>query len=399
MRQATLSMIFGMVLLVTMGISSLIPILPLLAAHFGIALEDSWRIIAAFAFPGLILTPFVGVLADRYGRKRVLIPALLFFACGGLACAFAETYAELLLCRVLQGAGSAPLGLLYPTIIADTWKGVERVKAMSYAGMALGIGTAVSPAIGGALGMINWKLTFLMPLGAIPVLFLALRVPLMVPGRVTSFSHYAGELLRTVRTRQTLVLLALTLLTFTMLSGPIVTCFPMLAESLFQATPLESGIIIASASLASGLAATRLPALYRRFSTRGLLLGSFFLYALAFCSIALTGKLWLLLPPICLYGLAQGMNIPLVSLLLAGQARAEQRSSLMAVNAILLRLGQNLGPACFGTLAGFIGPAGAIASGSVIAALMAVLVLGTSLPSALAGDGSDESGLEIIPEK
>lgn len=385
-----------MVLLITMGISSLIPILPALATHFGIALEDSWRIIAAFALPGLVFTPFVGVLADRYGRKRVLLPALLLFALGGFSCAFADSYHELLFCRMLQGCGSAPIGLLYPTIIADSWTGEERVKAMSYASMALGVGTAVSPALGGALGMISWRLPFLLPLLALPLSALALRTPLMVPGRRVAFRDYARGLMQTVRTRQTIVLLGLTLLTFTMLSGPLITCFPMLAESFFKASSLESGLIIASASLASGVAATQLPRLYRRFSTRTLLLTAFLLYALSFCSIALTGSLWLLLPPICLYGLAQGMNIPLVSLLLAGQAQAEQRSSLMAVNALLLRLGQNIGPAAFGSLAGLIGPAGAIASGSIVAALMAALVCSASLPSVLESAEESEAPLKFV---
>ena len=397
MKQATLAMIFGMVLLVTMGISSLIPILPDLASAFGIALEDSWRIIAAFALPGLICTPFVGVLADRYGRKRVLIPALLCFTFGGVAGAFADSYMELLVFRMIQGAGSAPLGLLYPTIIADTWTGTERIRAMSYAGMALGIGTAVNPVLGGALGMISWRLPFLLPLLAIPVLLLSLRVPLLRPGKNIAFGQYTRNLLHTVRTRQTIVLLALTLFTFTMLSGPIITCFPMLAGSMFKAGALETGLVIASASLFSGLAAMLLPALYNRFSSRALLLSAFFLYALSFCAIALTERFWLLLFPIALYGLAQGMNIPLVSLLLSSRSGAAERSSLMAINALLLRLGQNLGPAAFGTLAGSLGPAGAIASGATVAAAMAFLVLSTPLPSAL--ENNNEPSIDILPER
>ena len=398
MKQATLAMIFGMVLLVTMGISSLIPVLPDLARAFGIALEDSWRIIAAFALPGLICTPFVGILADRYGRKSVLIPALLCFTFGGVAGAFADSYLELLVFRVIQGVGSAPLGLLYPTIIADTWTGEERIRAMSYTGVALGIGTAINPVLGGALGMASWRLPFLLPLLAIPVLVLAFRVPLLRPGKDITFRRYTRNLLLTVRTRQTIVLLALTLLTFTMLSGPIIACFPVLAASFFKVGPLETGLVIASASLFSGLAALLLPALYKHFSSRALLLSAFLLYALAFCIIALTGHFWLLLFPMAMYGLAQGMNIPLVSLLLTGRSGASERSSLMAINALLLRLGQNIGPAAFGTLAGSLGPAGAIASGATVAAAMALLVLSTPLPSALENN-DDEPSVDILPER
>lgn len=381
MKKATMFTVFGMALLVTMGISSIIPALPLMSKFYGIPLEQSWRIIASFALPGLICIPFVGVWADRYGRKRVLLPALALFIFGGLGCMFARTYLELLFWRMIQGAGSAPLGLLYPTIIADTWQGSERVRIMSLTAMVLGLGTALSPALGGALAMLHWKLPFILPILGLPVAFMAVRIPLMRPGNREPFLRYVKNLIRTARRKQTIILLGLTLLTFIMLSGPIITCFPILAESVFQATPLESGLILASASLASGLAATRLPKLYSLFSCRALLLTSFALYSIAFCSIPLAPFLWALLLPIFIYGIAQGMNIPLVSLLLTEQAPDEQRAALMAANAVLLRLGQNIGPAVFGTLAGIIGPGAAIMAGTPVALAMSLLVLQKSFPS------------------
>ena len=117
MKKATMLMVFGITLLATMGISSIIPALPLMADAYGIPMERSWRIIASFALPGLLCIPFVGVWADRFGRKRVLIPALAVFMLGGMGCFFARDFVELLLCRMLQVAGSAPPGLLYTTII------------------------------------------------------------------------------------------------------------------------------------------------------------------------------------------------------------------------------------------------------------------------------------------
>ena len=380
MNRSILILVYGITLLVTTGISSLLPSLPQLAAHFGAPPEESWKIIAAFALPGLVCVPLVGVWADRHGRKQVLVPALLLFALGGLCCMVARSFTELLLFRALQGVGSAPLGLLYTTIIADTWQGEERLKAMSYSAVSLGLGTAAGPAMGGALAMLDWRLPFLLPLLALPVAVLALRLPLMRPETHTSFRTYLGAALNCARQRQTLVLLGLTLLTFIMLSGPIITCFPLLTSTLFQASTLESGLIIAVSSLASGLAASILPFLYRSLSSRALLASSCLFYAIALCAIALTSKLWWLSAPIMLYGLAQGLNIPVVSTLLTGQVPEEQRAALMAANAVLLRLGQNIGPVLFGTLTGAIGPAWAIASGTVLAMGMAALVLTTPLP-------------------
>ena len=380
LNRAALRLVFGITLMVTMGISSILPVLPQMAHAFGIPVEGSWRIIAAFALPGLVFIPFVGVLADRYGRKRVLVPALVLFALGGVACMVAQSYAELLFWRIVQGAGSAPLGLLYNTIIADTWEGEDRVRAMSANAMVLGLGTAASPALGGALGMLHWKLPFVLPLCALGVALMAARTPLKNPGAETGLREYFRATLSCIGERRTLALLGMTLLTFIMLSGPIITCFPMLAELAFKASPLESGCIIAAASLAAGLAAWTLPRLYRRFSTRALLLAAMALYAVAFAAISLTPSLWLLVVPIAVYGFAQGLNIPLVSTLLTGQAPDAQRASLMAANAILLRLGQNIGPSVFGTLAALYGPGTAIALGGVVALAMAALTAVTPLP-------------------
>jgi len=374
-------LVTGITLLATMGISSLLPALPLLADEFGVPLESTWRVIAAFALPGLICLPIIGVLADRIGRKRVLLPALALFLMGGVACAFAQTYAQLLIFRFVQGVGGSAFSLMYTTLIADTWQGEERLFMMSRNAMIVGFGTAASPAVGGALAMLDWRLVFLLPLAALPLMFLACRLPLLNPGRSVSFRAYAEACLSRARDRQTLVLLSLTLLTFIMLSGPLITCFPMLAEQKFKATPLESGLILAVASLAAGLAALGLPRLYRSYSARSLLLTAMALYIVGFICISLAPVLWLLAPAVLIYGLAQGLNIPLVSTLLVGQARDDQRASLMALNGILLRLGQNIGPVVFGTLAGWVGPAWAIVAGGIPALIMAGLAAVATLPA------------------
>jgi len=379
---ATIAMrilVFGIALLIATGIASLLPALPLLADEFGVPLTDTWGIIAAFALPGLICIPIAGVLADRIGRKRVLLPALALFALGGMACVFAHTYIQLLVFRLVQGVGAAAFALMYTTLIADTWQGHERLTMMSWSSVVLGLSTAASPAIGGALAMLDWRLPFLLSLAALPLMFLAYRLPLLTPGTSSSFRAYAGACLSCVRDRQTLFLLSLTLLTFIMLSGPLLTCFPILAEEKFQATPLETGLILALASVAAGLAALGLPKLYRRYSTRSLLLVITALYIIGFISISLIHVLWLLAPAVFLYGLAQGLNIPLVSSLLADQAGDDQRTSLLALNGILLRLGQIIGPAIFGTLAGWAGPSWAIAAGVVPALVMVWLVMAQGL--------------------
>ena len=45
-------------------------------------------LITVFAFPGILLSPLVGFLADQYGRTRILVPSLMIFGVAGETCAF-----------------------------------------------------------------------------------------------------------------------------------------------------------------------------------------------------------------------------------------------------------------------------------------------------------------------
>lgn len=114
-----LLLVFGITLMVVMGVSSIMPILPDLARTFDMPMSSVGMVFMAFTLPGVVLTPLGGILADRIGRKKVLIPSLLLFAAGGVACAFAPSLPVLLACRFVQGIGAAPLGVLYTTIIGD----------------------------------------------------------------------------------------------------------------------------------------------------------------------------------------------------------------------------------------------------------------------------------------
>lgn len=86
------------------------------------------------------------MLADRYGRKKILVPSLMLFGIAGGACMFTRDYHILLICRFFQGTGAASLGALNVTVIGDLYSGKERTTAMGYNASVLSIGTATYPA-------------------------------------------------------------------------------------------------------------------------------------------------------------------------------------------------------------------------------------------------------------
>ncbi len=374
-------MLFGITLLVTMGVTSIMPLLPFLATTFDVSLATSALLITAFAVPGMLFTPLLGVWADRYGRKALLVPALLLFGVAGVGCAFSPSFEILLFFRTIQGIGAAPLGLLYTTIVADTWEKEERARMMSYCATALGLGTGLSPAIGGALAILHWRLPFLLSLLALPVAWLAFKAPLLKPKENSTLREYLRLTLACIAKPRTKNILLLNLLGSIMLFGPIITCLPVLADQNFAASPFVIGLILACASLMAGLVASQLSRFYSRYTTQHILYFGQFAYLVCFIALPFAPNLVLMAVCIAIYGIGQGINMPIVGTLLSGQAPAEQRASLLAVNSIFLRFAQAFAPMFFSLVASQTTPNIAIACGALLVVLTLWTLGKTDVPS------------------
>ncbi|SEH88730.1 Predicted arabinose efflux permease, MFS family [Mycolicibacterium rutilum] len=109
---------------VALGYGVVAPVLPQYARHFGVSISAATFVITAFAVMRLIGAPPAGLLVQQLGERRVYISGLLIVAVSTAACAFAETYWQLLVFRSLGGTGSAmftvsSLGLMIRISPAD----------------------------------------------------------------------------------------------------------------------------------------------------------------------------------------------------------------------------------------------------------------------------------------
>lgn len=144
-----------------MGVSLLTPVLPQLKGVFGVGDAVVGLIIPAFTIPGVVLTPFIGLLADRIGRRRTLVPLLILFGVAGAAVAFASTFRQVLVLRVLQGVGGSALIMLAITLIGDYYDDPRRSAVIGINGGAIGSSGAIFPLVGGTLAAIRWQVPFL----------------------------------------------------------------------------------------------------------------------------------------------------------------------------------------------------------------------------------------------
>ena len=83
-------------MMAVLGTSSITPAFPTIVRELGVSSGQVGLLITVFTLPGIVMTPLLGVLSDRYGRKKILVPALLLFAIAGGACAFARDFNVLL---------------------------------------------------------------------------------------------------------------------------------------------------------------------------------------------------------------------------------------------------------------------------------------------------------------
>jgi MFS transporter, ACDE family, multidrug resistance protein len=91
---------------IALGYGVVSPVLPQYARNFGVSISAATFVITAFAVMRLCFAPATGVLIQRLGERRVYVTGILIVAVTTGACAFAQTYWQLLLFRSMGGIGS-----------------------------------------------------------------------------------------------------------------------------------------------------------------------------------------------------------------------------------------------------------------------------------------------------
>jgi len=367
--------IFAVTLMAVLGVASVAPAFPAVARVFGVGAHEVGYLITAFTLPGVVLSPLLGAWADRWGRRAVLVPALAVFGVAGVACAFAPDLQTLIVLRLVQGIGAAPLGSLNVTLIGDLYHGRRQVSAMGANAAVLSVGTAIYPPLGGLLADLDWRLPFLLPVLAIPVAILAARtLPDHQRGEPEHMLRYFGRILRSLGLRR-LGLMVGSLLTFLVLYGSYLTYLPFVMDERFDASSKTIGGVFFVASVATAVVSSRLAPITERLGRRWLLVISYGFYGASMAVVPFLPSLaWMLLPAF-LFGVGNGMNIPTLMQWLASSVDREVRAGVMALNAVALRGGQTLGPIVAGVGFSLAGVEGAFAVGAAVSVLLVGLAL------------------------
>jgi predicted MFS family arabinose efflux permease len=360
-----------------MGNTLLAPVIPDILDEFDVGDGGAGLLIAATSMPGIVMAPIMGVLADRFGRRRVVVPCLATFGAFGIAAATAPSFEWLLVARFGMGLGAAGLINLAVVLIGDYWSAPERTRLIGRNAAFLTVCLALLPPLGGVLAdLAGWRVA-LAPYGlGLVTAAIAWRVlPPDRPDTSVSVRHQIGGLGEIVRRPAVVVVLVGGAASFVMIFGVFLSTLPVHLENEFGYGASVRGLFIALPALASTVVAFNLQRVREHVSARRLLVVSAIGFAVGFALIGASTNVALVALGCTIYGLGEGGLIPTLQDQAVELSPPEHRGAVVAVFVGAARLGQTVGPlgaaVLFGATSTFVALQVGAASALGLAALFA----------------------------
>lgn len=158
---ALVILLTGLVMIGQMSTSTYLPSLPSLADDLDVEPSGVKLTMTVFLAAFAVAQLFFGPLSDRYGRRPALFVGLGLYVLGTLACALSPDLGSLIVGRFVQGFGACSGPAIARAAVRDRYERAEAARVLAYIGMAMAVGPAVGPIIGGVLQVhFGWRAIF-----------------------------------------------------------------------------------------------------------------------------------------------------------------------------------------------------------------------------------------------
>ena len=157
------------------GMAIIVPSMQSIATAFDAEFSTAQFAVSAYLFGLAVAQPVSGVLADRFGRRPVMLTGFALFTLASLLCALAPSLSLLIGARFLQAISVSVGTVTTRAILRDMHDGERMAEAMSYIAAAMGLAPVVAPIAGGLLDAnFGYRAIFLVTAGMGAVVFVAM---------------------------------------------------------------------------------------------------------------------------------------------------------------------------------------------------------------------------------
>lgn len=335
------------------------PILSSLIEPFGATPTSIGLIISAYAAPAIFVIPLAGVIADRFGRKPVLVSGLTAFGFGGVAIAFTTDFAVVLALRSLQGLGFAAIIPTIITSIGDIYDDTRETAAQGFRFTTTGVSQAVFPVIAGFLVVLGWRYPFFLYAISLPAAVLVYSRMDEPSPAIRDGGSNAGDVRPSVRTNlSTLVGFVSNSRVIAILVGralPLVvwigllTYLSVIVVRLQSGTPQQAGLLIAGGSLVLAGSASQIGRIVAVVASPFYpLAGGAVSFGVGLSLVALSPTVLLDAVGIVLTGFGLGVTLALYRSILTNLGPVEIRGGVVSLGESLGRIAATVTPIAMG---------------------------------------------------
>jgi MFS transporter, ACDE family, multidrug resistance protein len=322
-----------------------------------LALDPKWAgmLVSTHALTSALSTPLFGILADRIGKLKVMLPCLVMYAIFGTSTAFLTDFPALVTSRALLGVASGGIAAATIGFLGSMYDGEKRTQILGYVTSAMSISAIACPILSGWVGATHWQYAFYLYGLGLPMAVIA-AARLHKPARSSSvLEGDTRELFKTL-TRPGIIRLYLFITVAAAIVYAVVIYTPLYLKEAIGADPKLNGFVLAvrlvGVVVVSAFGASRVAR--RMGQARAIALGFSFM-AVTLMTIPVLTQLYLIVPAAILFGVGFGIITPNLYDSLAICSPPELRTSVLAIGTGFNSLGQFISPAVLGPVWNYAG--------------------------------------------
>ena len=363
--------------LITMTGGVITPVWPQVITALDFNRTLATHLVSIHALTLALFSPLLGLLADKIGPVRVLIPSLVLYGISGMAGGLISNFWLLLASRGILGATAGGVAAGSLGLLGKLYDRETRGEIIAYATATLTVTGIIFPLLGGGVASIHWRYGFAVYAVAFPLAWLSGWAFLEVKGGSREQNQGVSSQLRKVLFNPAVVQLLLFVVLTAGIMYAVVIYAPLYLQERLGLGTVENGILLAIRALGAALVSAFISKkIVKKISIGSAIALGFTLMGLSLLSIPWLQQFPLLLLSALMFGVGFGLVLPNLYSCLSNLAPHSVRSSILAIAIASSFLGQFLSPLLFSPILARGGLTSVFNTAAVFAFLGGLVLIG-----------------------